>query len=1062
MAQNGNSGAVPTLTMDSRKFLSALNDGAQAKVAFFEERVQAMGEQADKNWRLAALHAKELYIEDVDNHTYFIAEHSRDHGKVSITNIRPVEIVEGEKQELFSESSLRLINALEANDQKEMGAAFGRLKAQRFSSRIIPESGKVKCRDGVLRTISVTPTGHLAEDIKDRLVACIVESLRDRVIVENGHVVGGTFGEEEIILPVTKWAARKLVARRMLESAQNAYWSEGFRGRIYSLAKQISEGKIEEAVKGVSGFLDEMEEFTLLSRGQTQTLIENALASKAVFNQQLCDDTATLFYRTNLKINRGKIVEEWKNIARKAEHPVLAENVSILENSKNFGATYDKFLHLIFEAISNREVAAEALATTLDVLRNKTPKIKESHELSSKLNGLISRLKQRNFDDAAIYEAEDLIATIQEELGAAETLGNFDQMPGDMEGMDATQPGMDAGAGGAPSGAPVININSPLIQIGGSSAAGPGDAVPPGGDPAAGGGDPELEALLGGGAGAAPPGGMPPAPGGMPPAPGGMPPAPGGMPGQPPAPGGMPGQPLMQGRDRHGRVLGEGVPPWQAGRGNPKERPYRDDHPSEFEEGPLNQDDDGVPDDADAASDPYAVKKGEKVATEGLRFTDYGAPVITDEGDLDKIIRIMQRLATEHRLTGKDLSKNLQEMAKASIKAIGLRIPDGKLPKALEQCVNAFSEEWEKPWLKDKKDKKKGKKDCDEGDEDCDDEGVAENQFKYPWRKPRGFARSNYGQENYGEGQGGKSQNESRRTRRAIAEGITWTESQKDAILGELAGVRFIFDHGGDSNLEPVILSEDGAVEIPIPQDLFEDAYTAARLSSGGDGTRFVGWLANSLEQLRPITMAEDRALEEAVAKITAGPDGTLSVEVSPDVDVQEMADQGGGASGMDAGGMDAGGGMDNGEAEGMAPVDATEPAPEPAPTTGGGEDGLDPNADESMPDFEAQGGGMGQGEPAQAPAGNAAPTTKPAKPMQQGVAPAQGGDDDGIHFEDKDFTAPSSSKYTAPLKDNKRKMPETKMPGKTTDKLDGIGPELKVDDGSGVNPPTARKGSEE
>lgn len=1004
MAQNGNSGAVPTLTMDSRKFLSALNDGAQAKVAFFEERVQAMGEQANKNWRLASLHAKELYIEDVDNHVYYIAEHNRDHGKVSISNIRPVEIVEGEKQGLFSESSLRLINALEANDQKEMGAAFNRLKAQRFSSRIIPESGMIKGRDGVLRTVTVTPTGHIAEDVKDRLVACIVESLRDNVIVENGHVVAGSFGEDEVRLPVTKWAARKLVARRMLESAQNAYWSEGFRTRIYSLAKQISEGKIEEAVKSVSSFLDEMEEFTLLSRAQTQTLVENTLAAKAVFNQQLCDDTATLFYRTNLKVNRGKIVAEWKNIATKAEHSVLAENVSILENSKNFGATYDKFLHLIFEAISNREVAAEALATTLDVLRNKTPKIKESHELSSKLNGLISRLKQRNFDDAAIYEAEDLIATIQEELGAAETLGNFDQMPGDMEGMDATAPGMDAGAGGQ-SGAPVININSPLIQIGGSSAAGPGDAPPPGGDPAAGGGDPELEALLGGGGGA-PPGGMPPAPGG---APGGMPPAPGGM---PPAPGGMPGQPLMQGLERDGDFLAEDT------------------------------------------NDPYAVRRGERVVAEGLRFTDYGAPVITDEGDLDKIIRIMQRLATEHRLTGKDLSKNLQEMAKASIKAIGLRIPEGKLPKALEQCVNAFSEEWEKPWLKDKKDKKKGKKDEDcEGDECDDDEGVAENQFKYPWRKPRGFARSNYGQENYGEGQGGKSQNESRRTRRALAEGITWTESQKDAILGELAGVKFIFDHGGNANLEPVILSEDGAVEIPIPQDLFEDAYTAARMSNGGDGSRFVGWLANSLEQLRPITMAEDRALEEAVAKITAGPDGTLSVEVSPDVEVQEMADQGGGAGGMDAGGM----GMEN-EAEGMAPVDATEPAPEPTQTapTGGGEDGLDPNADESMPDFEAQGGSMNQGEPATAPAGN----VKPSKPVQ-GAAPA-GGEDDGIHFEDKDFTAPTSAKYTSPLKDNKRKMPETKMPGKTTDRLDGIGPELKVDDGSGVNPPTARKGSEE
>jgi hypothetical protein len=102
-------------------------------------------------------------------------------------------------------------------------------------------------------------------------------------------------------------------------------------------------------------------------------------------------------HRTNLKSTASKIVEEWRNIAKKAEHPVLAENVHILESSKNFEAACDKFLTLIFEAISNREVAAEALATTLNVLRDKTPKIKESHELSSKLNGLISRLKSPDF-----------------------------------------------------------------------------------------------------------------------------------------------------------------------------------------------------------------------------------------------------------------------------------------------------------------------------------------------------------------------------------------------------------------------------------------------------------------------------------------------------------------------------------------------------------------------------------------------------------------------------------------------------------------------------------------
>lgn len=984
--------------MDSRKFLSQLNDSAQAKVAIFEDRIAQMGRQGGKVWKLAALHDKELYIEDVSNHTYYVADHARDHGKVSISNIRPLQIVEGEKKELFEETAFKLITALESNDQKAMASAFDRLKAQRFSSRAVPHSGMVRCRDGVLRFIPIANGDNLSEDVRDRLISAIVESLRDNVIVENGHVTAGYFGDEQVKLPVTKWATRKLVARRMREAAKDAYWSEGFQTRVAGLAKLVAEGKLEEAVKSVSTFLEEMEEFTLLTRAQTQTLIENALAAKIQFNQQLCTDTATLFHRTNLKINKAKIVEEWRNIAKKAEHPVLAENVHILENSKNFEASHDKFLTLIFEAISNREVAAEALATTLDVLRGKTPKIRESHELSSKLNGLITRLKQHDFDDAAIYEAEDLIATIQEELAATETLGDFDQLPGDTAGMNQ---GAAATAPSGQGGAPVININSPLIQIGGSSAAGGPDAAGAGamGDPAAaGGGDPELEALLGagggagvgaagaGGAGAGAMGGAGAGGAGA-----------GAMGGA--GAGGMGGgQPLMQSTDRNGNVLAE-----------------------------------------DDSDDPYAIRPNEQIVSEGLRFTDYGAPVITDEGDLDKIIKVMRRLATEHKLVGKALQENLEDMARASIRAIGLRIPSVKLAKAVEEAVGAFAEEWEKPWLKKKDKDEEG----DDGDEDGDDEGVAEDQYKYPWRKPRGRDKSNY---------------RNVTPKKTTNESITWGQSQSDAILGEMAGVRFIFDHGADSNLAPAILSEDGAVEIPIPQELCEDAFAAANMTDNidCDGSRFTAWLSESIEQLRPLTDAENSAIEEAVAKITAGADGTLSVEVTPDVGVSQVDDGGeemGGSSGMDddmsGGGMDDGmGGGDEMTNDGMAPVDSIEPQP----TQGQ----ADPGA--AMPDFE---GGQDTMEEPQAQ-----PQGQPAKPQptQPKPQPTQGQpqEDDGVHFEDKDITEPNSAGYTKHVKDNKRAMPAVKIPGKTNDKLDSIGPELKTDDGSGVNPPTAKKGSNE
>jgi hypothetical protein len=1013
---------VDAVRMDSRKFLNQLNESAQAKVSFFEERVAQMGKQGGKNWRLAALHAKDLYIEDVDSHDYYVANHARDHGKISITNIRPIQIVEEEKKELFEDTIYKLVTAIEENDQKGMAGAFNRLKGQRFSSRAVPNSGMVRCRDGVLRHVNIASEGHLDRDVKGELVAAIVESLSDRVIVENGHVSAGFFGDQKVKLPVTKWGMRKLVAKRMQDAAKNAYWSEGFQSRVYNLAKLISEDKIEEAVQSVSKFLNEMEEFTLLNREQTQALIENALAAKAVFNESLCKDTATLFHRTNLKVNRSKFIEEFRNIAKKAEHAVLAENVNILESSKNFEAAHDKFIHLLFEAISNREVAAEALATTLHVLRDKTPKIKESHELSSKLNGLISRLKQKNFDDAAIYEAEDLIATIQEELAANETLANFDQMPGDMDDPAADADAMETST--SSSGAPVININSPLIQIGGSSGKADEEAMP---EMPAEEGDPELDALLGGGDEAA--AGAPPAPPAAPTPPPGM----GAAPAAAPAP-------LMQSRERKGKSLAESIESWDdddarntAGRRNPDgEWDFRDMKADEEED-----------EDVTESRDPYAIRKDEKVATEGLRFTDYGAPVLTDEGDIDRIMRIMQRIATEHKLVGAALSENLESLAKTSIRAAGLRIPQGKFGKAVEEAVVRF-EEWQKPWLKDKDEE------CD--DEECEDEeDVVESQYKYPWRRPRGFDRSRYENRDGTHKKGAKSESK-QNLQRAINEGVKWVQTEADGMLGEFGGVRFVLDHGGQSELPPVVLSEDGAVELPIPEELHDSAYAAANLIEG-DARGFLRWLSQGpIEQLRPISSEEDAAIEEAMTKIIAGPDGSISVEVSSDVEVNQ-ADEG------QAAGMATDAVADDGMDDGMAPVDATDPmaAEEPDPMGAGAAPEMDPEADatpDQMPNFEDG------AEPAPQ-AGGAAPAGNPPPAGQAAPKPAPGQEEE-FPMEDKDVTSPQSSKYTSHVKEDPRKITDAGLPGKGGSDLDEIGPDVKEDDGTGTNSPVARKGGKD
>ena len=1091
MAQNQNTMASSSIKMDSRKFLSALNDSAQARVSFFSEKVEEMGKLAGKQWRLAALRSKDLFIEDVNDNQFFVASHTKDQGRIAISNIRSIEVVEGEKAGLFEDSCLRLVNAIEENDQSKMSSAFGRMKAQRFSGRTVPASGVVRTRDGIIRNISVSQDGF-NESVKDKLVSTIVESLQDKVIVENGQVTAGYFNDgQRFRLPVTKWATRKLVARKMRDAANTAYQSQGFQERILAVSNMIAENKIENAIKTLAPFLMEMEEFTLLNRKQVSTLIENTLATQGVFNQQLCDDTSTLFFKTNLKVSKNKIVKEWKAIARNAEHPVLAENVQILSESKNFEASYNKFLHLVFEAISNRQVAAESLATTLQVLRDKTPKIKESHDLSSKLMSLISRLKRSDFDDSAIYEAEDLIATIQEELSASESLKDFDSMPGDMGGagggMNAP---VDAISNGGGKGQPIININSPLIQIGGSSGSAEEEELEPEMPPSE---DDELDSMLGGDEELAP------APGAPAPAPAPAPAGPGAA-GAPAAPA-APAPPRFESRNRFSSL--------------------NESRPLHYE---MNDENDDLSDDTEEndqeieeSNDPYAFSGKGKSSY----LMEYGSPVIKDEADLDRVVGLMRRLAVEHNLTGRDLAENLDDMAEASIEAVGLRVPEARMEAAIEQAVQTFISEAKAPFPGAAKPFGKKHKDDEDSDEDSDEsEGNPFATVKESLRPPKPttdpaafgpgkvltndtemydvFERDSYDKEyvkvgtktarqlaqEHGpdwddvvkggyivldrdiydametgnlvdlfarradgtpaisratggdEGDGfAEDQFKSARMKKAgygragmtaskskkgvASEGrITWLEQQEDAAMGMINGVNFILDHGGAaSSIQPVILSEDGiSAEIPIPAKLVKGALASAGLAKG-DSSAFTRWLTESVEQLRGASSEEDQALNEAMAVITTGKNGSMKVELSGDIDVDDED-------------------IDDEDMDEMKPVDAVEI--EPVDDTVEVKKDLD---GDEMPDFDKDDESDEEGED------------------DESDDDDDDEDEEGL-AEDMDITAPSEGGYNKVANADRREVPKHAIVKKGNgNKLEGMGPDLKTDDGKGSNPPFARKG---
>lgn len=1012
--------------MDSRKFMGIINNSAQAKVRFFDEKIQEMGKGLQKEWRLVSLGSKGLIFEDLSTNQYYQARHSGTGSRVTIHDIVAVNIVEDKKKGIFYESCCKLIDAIADNNTKGMQSAYDAMKSARFTGSTIPSDGYVKSKDGMVRKINITES-TLSSSVKDLIVKHVIDEHKDRVVVENGMITEGRFNDgTSISLPVNKWASKKLKARKLAEHAKSAYSSPGFQNRVLQVANLVAENKIEDAMHSIAPFLKENEEFTLLSRNQTQTLVENSLATNAIFNQRLCDDVSTLIYKTNLKVNKNTILKEWKNIAKASEHPALVENIMILSESKNFEATYDKFLSMIFEAISNKEVAAEALATTLSVLRDKTPKIKESHDLSSKLVNLIERLKSPNCDDATIYEAEDLVATIQEELTATDTLNDFDQIPGD--DMDMEDDSLDVD--NESSKTPIININSPLIQIGGTSGKSEPEADIGDGldlddmdlesdEELDGLGDLENEDPLA-----------------SPPSAPGTPATPAAAPQQPAAQGSMP--PRMESRNRRGKALNESRPVHYEMKDESD-----DDMPCETADDMLEDMDD---------DDPYAIEESVKAST---NVHSYGMPIFNDRSKIDSVLQLMDGLRIEHKLSGKALTDNLSSMAAACIESCGFRIPQSKMPSAVREIVKIYSEEWQKPWESGKDNE--CDPECDMGEES--DEEVVDETIESPEVQ-------------------NISQPEGSVANKLSEGGLRWLQKQSDALLGEYKGVRFIFDHGGPgSQVEPILMSEsDQSVEIPIPNHIKQSAFAAAGIGRGNKG-QFIKWLDESIEQLRPLSDVENDALNEAILTITTTPDGGINLDMSQDVSVDnaesdELVDMGTGD--LDDSEMDSELEMGDDSESDEAGSDLDSEV---------GDSDLDSELDNSEVDSELDGADAGlddmdsgsellNGETDSDDSDN--PFTgddsgSDMSPVDSIKPPSEGGEDsededdgdmpdfDNIE-EDMDITDPKNRKYTKEVNGDKRDVTDPKLPKFTGDTLEGIGPELKKDDGTGTSSPTSKK----
>lgn len=999
------------VVMESGKFLSTINNSAQSKVAQFEGMVRKLGQKSGSKWRLAALNNTQLVIEDITTNTYYVGKHTKvKGGRITISNITPIKIVEEKKQPVFEQNCYALVKAIEENDNRGMRTAFNNLAFQRFSPKTVPSDGLVKTRDGVVRKINISES-KLTDKQKSKLIAAIVENVTGHVKLSDGRVVSAVFGDnKKKYLPISEWTCRRVVGNKMRETAKNAYLSKGFQSRIYKIAKLINNDSIAEAVKCIKPFLAEAQEFALLSRSEIKTLIENTLSASAVLNQKLCDNTTALFYRTNLLVNKKDIIENWKATAKKAGHPTLLENVNVLEKSDNFEATYDKFLNMAFnEAISPRDEEINAYRTALDLLRQ-SPKIQEDVELKTKVDELIGRLTGQEVDDATVHLVRETLAAARKEVDSLNKLSDFDQMPGDNDSAglddavgDALADPVEQPATG--NGQPTIVINAPLISTGAyngpQSDADDGladlggedfsdeDELGLGDEDELGlGGEDEL-GLGGDGGGGEDELGL----------------------------GGGDDLGLdLNSRRKPGNKLTESQKVAKLALG--KKITEDDDW---FKDNIANNDEDSSEEDAEDAadsesesfefdenSDPYSFE--ESVEFDSGMGVDYGKKILEDR-EISNVISTMLNIVEERSLTPEQVSEELDGIALEAIRENGVRIPDNRISEEVHSLVEMF------------------KKKC-----------VSEDQRKWATlRRRRGLRKSNLARDEHedgnkgggsggGEGSTGFSGsaptndsagfdgampgNEKDGFKGTVAEGrmnssIRWVAHDKDksGIAGDIDGVGFTLDYLDP----PVIFSEDGSVEVPVPRNLVESAMAAANLTQG-DSRPFTRWLQSNVEQLRPINESEDNELNEAIATITANADGSIEVSVDGDVEVMDEMDpdEMGGIGGMEVDVID------------MQPVvelgdEDTEPE-------------MDSSSTEEMPDFE-DGDESGDFTP------------DPDEDLDEGQ-------EESPVTEDKDVTDPTKSDYDTTGQDHREMPKEAGKAQKPHDgkKIEGFDKKAKMD----------------
>ena len=136
MGNSSNQGqkVVSTRQMDAKQFLKSINSGARSQHNIFENKIKRIGEAEGLDLRLMTLNPTFLIYEDVSNDSIYRADIERlKGGRVKLTNVHQLKIMESQKANLFSKACGDLVEALSSDNNSIAESAFDRIAKQRFT-----------------------------------------------------------------------------------------------------------------------------------------------------------------------------------------------------------------------------------------------------------------------------------------------------------------------------------------------------------------------------------------------------------------------------------------------------------------------------------------------------------------------------------------------------------------------------------------------------------------------------------------------------------------------------------------------------------------------------------------------------------------------------------------------------------------------------------------------------------------------------------------------------------------------------------------------------------------